>query len=337
MTRLHNNPHDALFRVLFEDSGRADPLIREHLPPEVADLLAPDSMRLLPGSWIDSELVSHQADVLYEGRLRNGEPVAVYVLLEHKSWDDRNLPLQVLRYQSRIWESYRKGVIGDAEGASKGRLPSVIPLVFYHGRSRWTHPLSVAGMMDEGTPEAVRRYAPASECVLRDLGEYESEELSRDVVSWAVLATLVMALSGEVSEERLHRVLAAVPEGHPLLNPLLRYIVITTDIRLDALDRIGRETRPRDWEKAMGTIAEEWRSMYLAEGRAEGRAETLLRLLAGRFGSVPASMRSRVFAASGRDIDIWTDALLDADSMDRVFAASSGDPSGQNGDTPDSR
>ena len=72
MTRLHNNPHDALFRVIFEDPHRADPLIRGFLPPEVTQLLTSEPMQPRPGTWIDSELIGHQADILYEGRLRSG-------------------------------------------------------------------------------------------------------------------------------------------------------------------------------------------------------------------------------------------------------------------------
>ena len=324
MARIPNNPHDALFRVLFEDPKRADPLIREHLPPEVANLLSDDPMQMRPGSWIDSGLAGHQADVLYEGRLRNGEPVAIYVLLEHKSWPDEDLPFQILRYQLRIWEGYRKGAIGNGEGLKKP--PPIVPLVFYHGQQRWPYPLTVAGVVN--VPE-LDRFTPSSEPVLRDLGSFESEELSKDVVSWAVLATLVMARSNEINPERLRAVLAAVPTDHPLHTPLLTYIVSVLDLHIDELDRIGRQTLPEEWESAMGTIADEWLRQGRSEGRSEGRneglKEALLRLLNIRFGTVRPDDRSRVLAASQGQIDAWLATVLTADSVDGVLSEPAGD------------
>ena len=212
---LPNNPYDAICRILFEDPVRADPLIREYLPLEIREELTEDLLQQRPGSWFDPQLVGHQADTLYEGRLKRGDTALIYLHLEHKSYVDRNLPLQLLRYQSRIWESYRKGDIPGGEDRSSEGLPPVVPMVFYQGKQRWNGPLSVAGMLSEGTPEVFREITPASECFVYDLGAYESEALSQDVVSWAVLSALVMSSQGMAPPERLGKVLAAIPPGHP--------------------------------------------------------------------------------------------------------------------------
>ena len=56
------------------------------------------------------------------------------------------------------------------------------------------------------------------------------------------------------------------------------------------------------------------------EGKAEGKAETLLSLLRKRFGEVPAATRKRVLAASIADLDRWVDRVLDAETLAAVFA-----------------
>lgn len=61
-----NNPHDALFRALVDDIGRAGTLIREYLPPQIAARLAEGPPRLLDGSFVDEELRSSQSDRLFE-------------------------------------------------------------------------------------------------------------------------------------------------------------------------------------------------------------------------------------------------------------------------------
>ena len=66
----------------------------------------------------------------------------------------------------------------------------------------------------------------------------------------------------------------------------------------------------------MATAAETW----MEQGKAEGKAETLLRLMERRFGAVPEAARARISAASVADLDGWLDAILDAGDVDEVFA-----------------
>ncbi len=58
----------------------------------------------------------------------------------------------------------------------------------------------------------------------------------------------------------------------------------------------------------------------MQEGRAEGSAALLLRQLERRFGRLPATVRDRVRGATADDLDAWAMAVLDAGSLDAVFA-----------------
>ena len=83
------------------------------------------------------------------------------------------------------------------------------------------------------------------------------------------------------------------------------------------------ETAPKVWETAMQTVAERWRAeakaIGEAKGEAKGEANMLLKLLAGRFGTVPEDIRTRIYAASIEELDAWVDAVLSASSLDEVF------------------
>src|SRR3954453_321556 len=57
--------HDAFFRALMDEPGVAAALLREHLPAEVAALLAPDAPELLDGHFVAAHLRHRQADRLY--------------------------------------------------------------------------------------------------------------------------------------------------------------------------------------------------------------------------------------------------------------------------------
>lgn len=64
-----------------------------------------------------------------------------------------------------------------------------------------------------------------------------------------------------------------------------------------------------------------------AEGKAEGKASTLKRLLARRFGSVPAWVESRIEAASIEQLDAWLDDIFDAASPEALLGPA-GQPAG---------
>ena len=57
-----------------------------------------------------------------------------------------------------------------------------------------------------------------------------------------------------------------------------------------------------------------------AEGKAEGKTATLLRLLTRRFGAPAAAVAERIRSATGDELDRWTDRILDARSLDELFA-----------------
>jgi hypothetical protein len=56
-----------------------------------------------------------------------------------------------------------------------------------------------------------------------------------------------------------------------------------------------------------------------AKGKAEGTAEDLKRLLAGRFGSLPAWAVQRTGAAPAVQLDTWLDGIFDAASVEGLI------------------
>ena len=57
--------------------------------------------------------------------------VDIYILYEHKSYKDKRIFLQLLGYMLNMWKK-------DFE--EKNPLRVIVPLVFYHGKSKWDMP-----------------------------------------------------------------------------------------------------------------------------------------------------------------------------------------------------
>ena len=317
--------------------------MRDHLPNEVAALLDPDiPPEPVEGSFVDGEGAKTQCDALFRVQLRTGQPARIYVLLEHKSRVDGATPLQLARYMLNIWTRSL-----EENGASRsGRLPTIIPIVFYHGRGDWTAPLSLAEMIDapEGVEDPLRGFA----YTLRDLGQIEPLDLSRAPDVRAGLLALRLVYADTVPSELLDLMTGGPVDGSAFENHLLRYIVEKMNLTPPMLKASLRRTKPEDWETLMGTVAQAWleqgearglekgkavgiaegkavgiaegKAVGIAEGEARAKAETFLRQARLKFGEIPKARTAQVRAAASAELDAWLEALILAEDLDAVFA-----------------
>ncbi len=321
---LPPTPHDALFRALVSSPARAGALLAEYLPREVAALLDPATVpEALEGSFIDPDAAKTQCDALFRVMLRTGHEARLYVLLEHKSHVDATTPLQLLKYMVNIW-------LRESAGGAKERLPPILPLVFYHGRGRWTVPRSVPEMVE--APDELRPWLREFACVVHDLGEIAPRRLSRTPEVRAGLLALKVAYAQEVEPELLDLMTGGPVAGSGFERHIIRYIAERMNLTLELLEASLRRTKPERWEALMGTVAEAWLEQGRAEGRiagreegraagrAEGRAGVVVRLLELRFGALPEAVRTRVRGASADELEAWAEAVLSAASLNEVLA-----------------
>lgn len=307
--------HDEVFRALVETSEHAAILIRETLPPALAARMADTPPELLDGTYIDESSRLSQSDRLFRIALTDGSPALVYTLLEHKSEPDPGTPLQLLHYMVRIWRRYAE------DKAERLRaLPPIVPMVYYHGASRWTVPEGFADIVQ--ADEDTAPFVPAFRYLLRDLGVGPIEALSTDPKVRAALAALRLVLRSKgLTQDNLELILSVIDGPETLKWVILRYVSdrfdVTETVFRAALDAAGVE------EEIMGTLAEKWieegEARGVAKGLAEGKAHTLTRLLRLRFGELPETVPARIASASLDELERWTDHILTAADLDDVF------------------
>lgn len=71
--------------------------------------------------------------------------------------------------------------------------------------------------------------------------------------------------------------------------------------------------------QAMDPAEYEWQSDFAKRYISQGRAETVLKLLQLKFGSVPAEAEQRVRSASLDELDRFAEQLLSADSLEEAL------------------
>lgn len=72
---------------------------------------------------------------------------------------------------------------------------------------------------------------------------------------------------------------------------------------------------PERKEQIMGWLTQP----YYDKGKAEGEAKILTRLLEKRFGTLPASLHERIFAADVETIEAWAERVFDATDLTSIF------------------
>ncbi len=310
-------PHDALFRLLGAAPRRAATLLAEFLPPEVRERLDPDHPpELIEGASIDGEGKAARADAIFRARLKDGATARIHVLLEHKSQPDARTPLQLMRYIQRIWTRER-----DSGHGAPGRVPLVIPVVFYNGPGAWTTPRSIVDMID--APEGLKHLASQfGTYLLYDLTRMAPEELPKNPETRSALLAMGRVHARKATDAEADIIVEGIDSGTDFGQFLLQYVatlVLSLDQMKAAMGRTGAE--PEEVEAVMETAAQTWLKQGKAEGRAEGKAETLARQLARRFGRPLGEVQARIAGADLGQLNRWLDAVLDAPTFEAVFGS----------------
>ena len=342
---MSEQPHDKLVREEFRDPDRARGLLRIMLGEKTCSAMKLDTLRVLDGHFIDSELKPHEADLL----LAVGEETQatlIYILLDHQSTPDRDMPFRLLRYVSRIHEAHRAGKIATGD---PHRRPPVLPLVLYNGKKPWNVPLSLAGCQADAFSDSLPWF-PALELryTLFDLRSIEDTLLMRWRKKVAPSIVLTLLNLKHYSEDNLLERLRAwidliqmveqQKQGLLALERAFCYIFKTSALAyediIEALEpKLDRETKEMIkttadsiYDKGLQEGLEKGIQQGIQEGREEGlaaareqAARALRFLLRDKFGSQADTAGEDIDRAGLDQILEWTTRILKAKMIEDVF------------------
>ena len=133
-----NNPHDTYVQSTFGKVNFAMDFLNNYLPEELVELIDIKTLESRPTTFISEELKKQFTDLLYRVNINNKEAY-IYFLFEHKSYEDRMVIFQVLKYMLAVWEAK---ILEDEDRRKKENkkeksaieIPLVIPIVVYHDK-----------------------------------------------------------------------------------------------------------------------------------------------------------------------------------------------------------
>jgi hypothetical protein len=291
------------------------------LPATLAAAIDWRTLALRSGAHVDKRLRQQFSDLLFTVRLA-GRLALLWVVFDHKSRNDPWSGLQLLGYAVGIWKQLLR------QKPRPAKLPPILPVVVHHGPDGWTAATELSALIDlDGLPPEVAPFVAALQPQFRYLVDSYAPRSEAEVRGMALtmLGKVTLALMQFVARRRaadaaaafvrwagLVRAVLVAPSGQEAIAAISSYLLHTTPLDERELGELfERHVEPRT-RNIMRTGA--------SKLRAEGRVELLLSQLTKRFGAVPDAVRARLQAASTAELERWAIRLLDARSLDDVFA-----------------
>ena len=315
-----SQPHDSFFKFAFSKPHIARLFFQHFLHPDIVAAYDFTTLKEIDTSLTDKSLKTLRADLVYQVQSVKDSTDRAYLILEHKSYVDPWAGYQLLGYAKSLWDWEM----------SKGRrktLPPVILLLAYHGEQSWQPP-SFEDLID--APECLLSLRPQFPFVLCDLNRDPLDQLEGE--PWLAIPLRVLKyIHDESLPERLPGILSLFrqlgSEGREVqdfFEAVLNYLYqAARHLDKDRIKEALKQALPQfaeEGEVAMATIAQ----TLMAEGRTEGfeqhARQTLQRLLAHKFGSLPDHFEQRIEQAGQPQLDHWLDRVLDATSLESVFS-----------------
>jgi hypothetical protein len=353
-TAMH---HDALFRYVFSNPVHAAAVLQVILPPEVARHIDWDSLAPVHASMVGDAGKQLHGDLVFQASLTDGRVAFLWLLFEHQSsidywmiWRMTGMTFHFLRGWRRKHQKarYLPAILPVVlhHGPRPWSAPtSLLELTDLTGQAR----ADLAG------------HLLSLRFVLHDLRTVPDEDLDTpllDPLSRLALGNMKYCKSGALPDFYIARVddvrqLLTSEQGrrdlfflfdytesvHPFLDrawlvrlllpvvgPELEPVMLTYDklVELKAEQKVYERLSKQVTEKAFQDGIEKGLEKGIEKGiekRLEAQRAQMLRLLTRRFGAVPDAMAARVAGAGAEDLDRWLDRILDAASLDELFAA----------------
>jgi len=287
------NPHAMFFEKVFSRTDVISDIIQYYLPRSIVKILDLLTIRIEPGSFITNDLKPTQSDLLFKVQTRDHLPILLYFLFEHKSDMDRWIMLQLLGYIVQICHKQRSenkqkrqekrnenklANRPENEGIKTEYLYPIIPVVFYHGKTRWK--VTDFSALFQGKIDT--QYFPDFTYELINLADYQDEYFKGNVIARVALMAMKHYFLDDYNEKvpQILDLLASLLENYEseiaFIEALMRYLSTRKSCDKEWLKTNLKQSFKEKGEQVMSSIADEWIEEGKKEGKKEGKIEGAL-------------------------------------------------------------
>ena len=319
--------HDSGYHLLFSHPALVEDLFRSFVTEPWVEQLDFTTLERVNAKLHTEWLERREGDLIYRVLLRDGSEVYLYLLLEFQSQPDPWMALRVLVYTGLLYQH----LVREHRLAPNSKLPPVFPLVLYNGDARWNAAQDMKELINlrAGTP--LWSYQPTIRYYLIDESRYPEGKPGS-------LVGVLFQIENCRSLDELKPVIKQLADQwQDQIPPSLRRAFVSWIYRVVAPGRsveltssnfedfsevqVMLATRMQQWEQELiEKGVERGVEKGIERGMVIGEAEFLRRQLNRRFGALPAWVDARLEAADRDALEQWGIRVLDATTLEAVFA-----------------
>ena len=203
-----------------------------------------------------------------------------------------------------------------------GRLPPILPIVLYNGSQKWTAATNVADLIPV-VPGLVSQFKPSLQYLLIDENTYTDTELAPLNNLVAAVFRLEHADSPSAVSDIVKLLIDWLQDRPDLIKMFAHWLRATLMRKSEYGILLPEVDDLQEIRVMLADKVEMWAKAYIAEGKQEGLQQgemlALQRLLAKRFGAIPAETIALISNAPLADIEQWLDRVIDAKQLSDVF------------------
>jgi len=313
-----NSPHDHFFKKVFSQKEIAQDFIENYLPKELTKIINTKELEIVKDSFIDKELQNSFSDMIYKVDIDNN-PGYLYLLFEHKSYPDKLISFQLLKYLTKIWDLHLKQ-------NNTNKLPFILPLVVYHGREKYNISLKFSSLLAK--EKNLEEYIPNYKYLLYDFSQYSHNEIIGSVQSRLFLKIIQNIFKDDFEKEldeifSLFRELKDTDTVLEYFETAMRYIINVREISIQNLKNKVNNTIPERSGDLM-SLGEKLRKEGKLEGKKEGKLENLREtisiIISNKFNlnKLPDNISKKINSADIKQLEKIRDNIFEIDSLEEV-------------------
>ena len=262
---------DSSNKIIFREPELVAQFLRDYTGiPMLKDVKAGD-ITDISERFIHLFAEDRESDTVKRIQISGKTPIFLISLIEHKTYIDYNITMQILRYMVYIWDDYaremeQKKAAGESvltAGRKGFQYPFILPIVYYEGKKRWTSSMTFGERVN--TPQGLEQYIPDFSYLLVSLKDFSNEELlaKKDAISVVMMFNKLQDAADlekirQVSPEEIEEILRGVPDY--LVN-IISQVVETFAVKLNLPQEEVDDTVALIKERQMGYLFENMEKM----------------------------------------------------------------------------
>ena len=157
--------HDEFFKAIMSDLTAVRDFLSFFLPEKLSNVLDLSTISPLEKSFVTDQLKEFFVDAVFQCKAKEGD-VLITILLEHKSYRDRQTPIQILSYLATAYQEQWK----------RREMSTIVPVILYQGSQKWAYQ-TIADLLPGGGSTVFAPYVPGHDIIFVDLQRVDDQTL----------------------------------------------------------------------------------------------------------------------------------------------------------------